>query len=110
MNKEEYKKMKALCDEYENNIINSIIPIEFACICCKENVIMAISNNYDIEKLEQGSWDGGTVLMISPGYGSNHDLSAYYGAICDDCIEKFEKSGIILDVKKLVKKFNKEID
>lgn len=52
----------------------------------------------------QGPWLDGTVSIISFGYGSRYDMSQYYIAICDDCIESLIREGLAEDYSKLQKK------
>ena len=71
------------------------------CICCKEKEIKPLEGYglsegmIDERNQEQGVWNGGTVEKISFGFGSKHDCNAFYVAICDDCIEKLAKEGIV---------------
>jgi len=43
----------------------------------------------------EGMWLGGGVFQMSCGYGSDHDNTQFYGALCDDCITELHEKKII---------------
>jgi hypothetical protein len=87
------------------------------CICCERNIIKPGDNPWSngsteedyiwnirqygsdedkrYEKAENRMWNDGIVANISAGYGSTLDGNMYVIAICDECIKKKEKEGII---------------
>jgi len=47
------------------------------------------------ELVNKTNWNGGTVDFIIPGYGSNHDLTKFRIAMCDDCLTRETEAGVI---------------
>ena len=68
------------------------------CICCGFEIKPIMSEFNDDLKPEQGMWDGGTVEKIYMPYGSSLDGDIYYIGLCDSCIGKKVKEGIIKQV------------
>jgi hypothetical protein len=103
--KEEYDKALATVQTY-NEQLNLHIVNNRTCCVCKEKVISNIEVNI-IHPLrqEQGMWADGTVEKITFGYGSKHDMTSYYIAVCDDCITELKESGLATDLKELKKKY-----
>ena len=108
---DDYKKAKLLVAAYESSLAEKITP-KLRCLCCKKNEVKplgegrAITLTHD-KPLKNMMWDGGTVELISFGYGSRYDMNAYYIAICDDCIEAaLESSDPPLSYKKLNKQIS----
>lgn len=77
------------------------------CIVCDKQIKGC---NFDQSSDTIHYWDGGTVDVISPGYGSSHDEDLYYIALCDECITKLKDKGKIIPtrVKKRVTHFKYE--
>jgi hypothetical protein len=44
---------------------------------------------------QEGMWSGGGVFKMECGYGSGHDCTNFYGALCDDCIKELHEKKII---------------
>lgn len=102
--REEFEKSKHIVETYENQCVEEMTPV-FNCIICKTKEIKSIHNSIELKKLENGMWDGGTVLRMSFGYGSKWDCSSFYGGVCDDCIGNlYDKNEVIL-----TKDFNKKL-
>jgi hypothetical protein len=76
---EDYIKAKETIREYNDQ---DILSKKHICIICKEREIK--SRN---ERFNPGMWKDGTVKKITFGYGSKHDMSSFYIAICDDCAD-----------------------
>lgn len=75
-----------------------MIKNSYTCICCRKNKIKLLEGIY---------WENGAVEKISFGYGSRNDSRCFYLAICDDCIERAEKDGLVIDTevfKNVIKK------
>jgi len=70
---------------------------EFKCIVCGNPVkILDLGGYYNAEDLIQNMWEGGTVDKLYMPYGSRFDGNVYLFGLCDDCIEKKHKDGIII--------------
>lgn len=69
---------------------------EFPCIICGTLIPVLDLGSYDAMELGQNMWNGGTVDAIFMPFGSKLDGDSYFIGICDDCIEKKEKEGIII--------------
>lgn len=103
--KKEFEDAEKVIINYNKQINKSLVKNR-VCICCKKNELkpfMSLSEGF-IKPSEQntGNWDGGTVELISFGYGSRNDLSRFFIAICDDCIEQLESEGLATDFKKVI--------
>lgn len=109
MNREEYEKALFIVEEYEKEFNRSFIK-NMICICCRTKTIKPASNmSLDagcISPLEMhtGAWSDGTVELLTFGYGSRNDMSSFYAAICDDCIEDLEKNNLVINRSILIKK------
>ena len=69
---------------------------EFKCIVCDKSIKPLDLGDYDTEDFVQNMWDGGTVDKLYMPYGSRFDSNVYIFGLCDDCVEKKHKEGIIL--------------
>jgi len=69
----------------------------FKCICCGAKIKPLYPEHLDALKPQSGMWDDGTVELITMPYGSILDMNKYLIGICDNCIIKKEKEGVILD-------------
>jgi len=107
VSKKEFKKAQEIINDYKSQI-NKLIIKDHICMCCKTKEIKHLDELIipDATKQEDGWWDGGVVEKITFGYGSRHDMRSFYVAICDDCIQELEKSGLAIDVKEIIKKEN----
>lgn len=105
ISKEEYIKAKETIDAFEEQLNEKFVE-SYTCINCKENEVKPYS--VDVLGQDEGCWLDGTVIRADVGYGSRHDLSSYYFAICDDCLDSLEDSGLLVDIKQLRKKIKKE--
>lgn len=108
-NKREYENALAIVEAYEKERNRSLIP-DLTCICCKTKKLkpttcMSLDAGL-ISPLEMhtGSWTGGTVELVHFGYGSTNDLSSFFVAICDDCINDLKENQLIINYKELRKK------
>jgi len=74
----------------------------FKCICCSVEITPCeLSEEEEKEQQirpESWMWSHGTVERIFMGYGSNLDGNSYYIGICDNCIERKTKEGIIEEI------------
>ena len=104
--KEKYLEAQKIVDEYRNGLMQSFVK-DYVCICCKENKIELLCKDklqgFDPLMQEQEMWNGGTVELISFGYGSSHDSESYYMSICDNCVEKLVAEHLILKYRDLKK-------
>lgn len=76
----------------------------FKCIICEKEIESLWFDSLSAENPEQGAWEGGVVEIFQMPYGSRFDTETFVIGICDDCIEKKYKEGII------GKKINKNIN
>jgi hypothetical protein len=84
----------------QRELHNKYVKEEKTCIVCKKNKVTLETKLHSLpvdplKQHEDGMWNNGTVERISFGYGSRHDLSTYYIAVCDDCIEEAIKAGVV---------------
>lgn len=111
--KEEYINATDIVEKYKVQSNKSLIK-SHTCICCKTKEIKHLEMMGIPEVMEQdrGCWNDGWVHKISQGYGSRFDMSQFFIAICDDCLEGLIKDGLatnVKDVRKSVKElFNIE--
>ena len=106
---EDYQIAKKTVEEYEQKI-NEPFVINHTCAICESKTIKPIEGKHTNPlKLEAGMWDNGVVEKISFGYGSKHDTTSYYIAICDDCIDRLEKQGLAVKTKDISKKIYKQL-
>lgn len=47
------------------------------------------------EYVNETNWNDGVVDFVVPGYGSNHDMSQFRIAICDECLTRETEAGVI---------------
>lgn len=110
--KQAFKKASKITGQYKRQVNKSIIK-PYVCICCKTNLIEPLKDtsvadgDMDANKQEQGCWKDGVVNLISGGYGSGHDMEAYYAGICDSCLSDLYKDGLIVPFKEVLKKLKK---
>lgn len=104
ISKEDYAKAKETVDEYEKELNAKLID-SYTCLNCKEAEITAQNPEY-INPLMQGRgmWSNGTVIEVGFGFGSRHDMCNYYVAICDNCIEELEASGLAVNKNNIRRK------
>jgi hypothetical protein len=104
ISREEYEKSRQIVEEYKNQCVEQMTPV-FKCVICKTNEIKVLHDSVELNKLENGMWDGGNVLRMSFGYGSKWDCNSFYGGVCDDCIgDLYDNNEVIL-----TKDFNKKL-
>jgi len=81
--------------EYKEDILKLYVT-EYTCACCRANKIERLyPNHIPFLKQEQDSWKNGTVSLLTPGFGSKHDMEGYYIGICDECISTLKEKGLI---------------
>ncbi len=102
---EKYNEAVSVIQEYKQQLSGELIPT-LTCICCKSNTVKPIQGSllspteHDI--LNSVLWEGGTVSLISFGYGSQHDTDSFYIAVCDECFDYTPITGnLVLNRKEL---------
>lgn len=99
----DYIKAKKTLKEFEDQTYRKVVkPITCAC-CKKETVNPDFEWTSELSPIDQerGMWNGGTVCRLSPGFGSAHDMSSYFLALCDSCITQLAETGIIKSRKEV---------
>ena len=106
--KEDFLKAEETVRKYKEQISASLIYKRTCCVC-KTKVIEPInSETLNPLKQEQGMWSDGVVEKITFGYGSNHDMSSYYIAVCDSCLGDLEEKGLATNLKDIASQMRKE--
>lgn len=106
INEIEYQQAKIIVDTYIKEI-NKLLVVDNYCICCTTKKIKPLKdmglNEGLIKPLEQenGCWDDGTVTKVSFGYGSKHDMSSFYIAICDECFDNLIKKKLVINTREI---------
>jgi len=101
MNYEEYKSCLKNIEEYELNMKSQLVG-SYVCISCQEKEISPLKfSKIDPLGQEHMSWDNGVVFLVSCGYGSRYDLDSFYMGICDNCIEKLDRIGILKNYREI---------
>jgi hypothetical protein len=97
----DYLKAKALVLEYQNQISKELVK-PYTCSVCKTNEVTP-SEDFPIDpnNLHKGNWENGDLTLLSPGYGSSHDMSQYYMAVCDECLSTLREEGIITNTNSI---------
>lgn len=99
---QDYLKAKALVLEYQNQKSKEKVK-PYTCSVCKNNKITpSESSPIDLNNLHKGNWEDGDLTLLSPGYGSSHDMSQYYMAVCDSCLSNLKDEGIITATKDIL--------
>lgn len=102
--KEDFINAEKIVNDYKIQLNKTLIRSRI-CVCCRTKEIKPLEGLFDgqikVTAQEQGCWNDGTVEKITFGYGSRHDMRSFYIAICDDCVELFEKDGLIIDIETL---------
>lgn len=101
MNPEEYEILKKKVNEYERVLMKKKLH-SFVCVSCKKKEIptLFIDDNDDISEnmvnnQEKWTYSNGGVGTIHFGYGSSHDMSKYYVALCDECVLNLVEENIL---------------
>jgi len=70
---------------------------KYKCVACLKNEIVLDEKHAENYKptYMHNEWDGGWVFKLVTGFGSKHDGDMFIGAICDDCIQKFQDDGTL---------------
>lgn len=103
ISKEEHDKALGVIQEYNRQLNLKYVHNRICCVCKENSVDKIEPSSTQPLKQEQGMWNDGVVEKISFGYGSRYDMSSFYIAICDDCIEDLLKSGLATDLKAIRK-------
>ena len=67
----------------------------FSCIVCGAKIEEIEMTDTPIENPSEGCWNNGIVERTYAGYGSSLDGNIYDIGICDACLERKEKEGVI---------------
>lgn len=68
--------------------------VEIKCICCEKTLeLLYPEMEHDVSS---GMYNGGMVNDNAVGYGSVFDGDIFVIGVCDKCIEKKSKSGVII--------------
>lgn len=72
--------------------------ISMKCLVCNKRIdqIRESDDIIDINYLHQSMWCEASVDIISSGYGSKYDGDRFFVAICDSCLDKKFRQGVIL--------------
>jgi len=68
---------------------------KFKCIICEKEIESIWFESIKAENPESGAWAGGVVEKLYMPYGSKFDGELFVFGLCDQCIEKKYKEGII---------------
>jgi hypothetical protein len=55
------------------------------CVCCNKE-IKELDTPFNEDKLNEGNWNGGSVMRLNCSYGSSFDGDMFYIGICDSCL------------------------
>lgn len=105
--KEDYLIAKGTVDEYNRQLNAKQIKEYTCCVCKKEKIKPMHPESINPLKQECGAWLNGAIDKISVGYGSIHDMSSFYIAICDKCLTDLHDKGVIVHYRKLLKELDK---
>lgn len=106
----QYEKAKKTVQKYLAERSRELIK-PHTCICCKKNKISIVDFERDYAPdptNQQGEFTkSGVIEKILCGYGSKHDTTCFYIAICDECITDLIKNNHVQDFKEIYKQFKK---
>jgi len=108
---DEYKKALQVVTDYQNEYNDKLTPA-FICACCKQKEIKRLDgflSPTENDPLDKIMWNGGSVQLMTFGYGSRHDNMSVYVAICDDCIHSLCDSNIALYHSVFYRKIRKQL-
>ena len=97
---DQFKEAQKIIADYEQQFREAFVGSHI-CICCKKKKIEPFYGTPPILQQEDGTWKGGTVALISFGFGSIRDMERYYIAICDDCIDIATRNGTATNYDRL---------
>lgn len=108
----EYNKAKKAVENFEIECFKKHVE-PLTCVCCKTQKVtpdfeMIAGKPDPTEQHSDVCWDGGAVTKISGGYGSQHDMSSYIVAICDDCLFKLKDEALIKRTDTIKLKFQED--
>ena len=66
-----------------------------SCIKCDKELKKLYPDDV-CSSLDRAMWDGGIVDKFVAGYGSDHDMDAFFFGICDDCVTKLKEDSKII--------------
>lgn len=98
MNPEEYEILKKKLHDYEQSINKNKLKTHI-CVSCKTTIVeplfTEVLSHKNTHNQETMSYSSGGVGVIHFGYGSSYDMSTYYVALCDDCVENLISQGLL---------------
>lgn len=53
-------------------------------------------NKIKVDRVQSQMWGGGTVTVVSVGYGSIYDGDVYVIGICDNCLKSGQENGSVI--------------
>lgn len=106
--KEDYLKAEETVRRYKEQT-NAELVYKRTCCVCKTKVIEPIGpETLNPLKQEQGMWNDGVVEKITFGYGSSNDMSSYYIAMCDNCLNDLEEKGFATNLRSISSEMRKK--
>lgn len=98
----EYIRIKKMVEDFENKkFMETVKPL--TCICCQKEQVSPdfefISKPEPENQDKNVCWNNGAVTRLSAGWGSRHDMSSYFMAVCDSCISVLEEKGLLKKVR-----------
>jgi len=77
--------------------IPQVKDLKIKCICCEKDITPVLLDDDDCPA-DIGNWSRASVDRLTCGFGSIHDMSIFIIGICDDCLTKKHKDGVVQQI------------